>query len=297
MTQKLERESLVAEVATLEQLLNDLTPEDWLDRRSLQARRERVLADLEKVEKRFEPTARIALFFGGKPVVGTHGIDTGFTANTLGAFQKLITKVAAESSDDGTGGGRESSRLHITECLHGSFGFQFEELADNSPAASTSLKKASELTARLIIAAGESDEVFAEAIAENGEKVAASLKDFFSELDKEKATFRMVTGAFEASFNSDRVRRARERTEDLNVRDETVKIAGEFLGVCLGSRRFEMKAGEQVIRCTVGPEFSREYLIDLNTKTGKQILTAFKKTIIESAGKKRERFSLEKIET
>ena len=76
---KLERDFILADHATVEDLLSQLGEEDVMTRFGLEGRLDELkkkIAALEDTED--EPTASAALFFGGRPVVGSRGIECEF---------------------------------------------------------------------------------------------------------------------------------------------------------------------------------------------------------------------------
>ena len=86
MTLKLDRDQLAAELATLESLLGSLPKNDYLGRLGLEGRRDDVREQLGQLATEHEKRARVALYFGGDPVVGSAGIEVSFGTSVVGSF-------------------------------------------------------------------------------------------------------------------------------------------------------------------------------------------------------------------
>jgi hypothetical protein len=98
MIRGITRQQIVAELAALNTLLSTLPDDDLLGRMSLESRRDSLLKELQAVEQLVENRAKVALFFGGDPAVGSIGLEAGFGAESLANFQDLITKAWAAST-------------------------------------------------------------------------------------------------------------------------------------------------------------------------------------------------------
>ena len=81
------------------------------------------------------------------------------------------------------------SRLHITDVVHGSFGFQFQELPEQESldfpplfkaTGETPLFEAAEEAARLIDAAGKDDEAFVDVVEGLNPRVHDAVRNFFT---------------------------------------------------------------------------------------------------------------------
>ena len=79
----------------------------------------------------FLRAAPARLTFGGKPVIGQHGILADFGAKALTAFEKAVASVGASQDGHlnwmGPIPNRDAYRQLITGTAYGSFGFQFED--------------------------------------------------------------------------------------------------------------------------------------------------------------------------
>lgn len=244
---KLERDHISADLATVEAMIGKLTDEDIVMRISLQERGEELRRELEALRQTTDSTASAALFFGGRPVVGGRGIESEFGAKALETFQDLVAK---EFSHDVGGLGQRGvvpnkglTRLHITNIVRGSFGFLLEELNTEESLFDSSLKMAVDNVSRLLLAFGEEDEERFEASVENVDKrVLATARSFFSLLKRDGATFRLVAGESDRSFDRARIERSAARAEITDVEDSEERLIGVLAGVLPDAHRFEFRA-------------------------------------------------------
>lgn len=136
MLKKLEVDALKADLAALTALLAARTEDDdpvgWLQLSSRKADLERELTQIEATP---ETRAAVALFFGGRPVLGSKGIAANFAGKAIDRYQDLLAKRYA-SLESGPLGDRGPVPLHpnaqmlITEVARGSFGFMLEEASE-----------------------------------------------------------------------------------------------------------------------------------------------------------------------
>jgi hypothetical protein len=275
MTFKLDHDQLEAQIAATDGLLASLPANDFLGRVGLRARRKEIADRLGSMMNREDRRAKIALYFGGEPVIGSMGIEAEFGTNALGSFQDLISKVwgatdGCQLSATGPVKDKAASQLHITNLVHGSFGFMLEELDETGePLFETELNKATDQVAQYITSfANEDERVFTELIEEMNPRVFQSIKQFFSYIYRGKATFRLVEGERDVSFDQIAIERAWRRADESNIDEDKINIEGLLLGVIPKRRRFEFEPDEQpkIIEGKVGEEFSQSYLDRISTE-------------------------------
>lgn len=293
---KLDRDHLAAEVATLDDLLASLPLNDYLGRIGLESRRNELLQNLADSDSAKVRQAKVALYFGGEPVVGNVGIQAGFGTKAVSSFQDLITNVW------GTLGGqklpamgpipdRQASQLHITNLVHGSFGFLLEELdSQGEPLFESSLQKAADRVAEHIASfAGENEARFSDAIDELNPRVFQALRDFFGSVYRGKATFRLVEGERDQKFDRTAVERAWRRAEASNIDEERIELVGRLLGVIPMRRRFEFEpdGGTTIVEGKVGEKFSQSYLERINNEqfAGRRWKALLQKRLITKVGR------------
>ena len=193
--------------------------------------------------------AGVALFFGGRPVVGSQGIHADFSSKVLDSFQKIVSqRYAAEELGPLATRGRvplkDNTHLLITDIVRGSFGFVLQAAAasNETEAADTSLKTVVDKVASTISRlAAQDDMLFDEAVAEIDERQKSTLSEFFKLLDTEGATMRLVEGERDFELNSASVRRARQRVEQLQITDQTQEFSGQIAGWTDVSAKFELR--------------------------------------------------------
>jgi len=90
---KLERDQIAAQLAALNQILHSLPGDDYLGRVGFESQRDELEDRLTHLAGIVHNRARVALYFGGGPVIGSDGIQAEFGTKILGTFQDLVTKV------------------------------------------------------------------------------------------------------------------------------------------------------------------------------------------------------------
>jgi len=234
MTQKTDRDEVGADLATVEALLAAVPDADVLVRRSLKARRDILAQELASLAAQAHSSAHAALYFGGAPVVGSHGIDATFASKALANYEDFVTKVWGQRQHgilpaSGPVRDRHEPRLHITGIVRGSFGFELAELEGANSSEGAPLRDAVDLATRAIIAAGESDDALADAAEALDRRAFAALREFFTVLKKGGASVRVVTDDLDRSFDVSAVLAAAERTQGALTEEQDVPVLGEFL--------------------------------------------------------------------
>lgn len=301
MISRLDREHLQSEIAGLDLIIESLPANDILGRKSLESRRARLREQLARIAQHAENRAKVALYFGGDPVVGSMGIQAEFGTTTLSNFQDLITKVWA-AADTGLAPmgpipDKAASHLHITNLVHGSFGFLLEEIDEQGePMFETPLRQAADRAVTYIASfAAENENTFVNAIEDIDRRVFKSLRDFFSVVYKGKATVRIVEGDVDQRLDRVAVERAWVRVEAADVDEDTPAMEGRLLGVIPIGRRFEFDAGDRIIKGKVGERFSQSYLERMATEhiAGKRWKAKFHRRVVTQRGRQpSEKFTL-----
>jgi hypothetical protein len=261
MSRLSQRAFVQSDLEALRQLLADLAgddPSSVFAQASLQARLEEDMAVLAELERQSGKTAEAQLFFYGEPVAETHGIEAKFAGDVLNAYQDLVSKQAASLQGPvkrfGPTPAAKETRLHVTNILRGSFGFELEELTGPVDLfAPTPLAVAVDKVSELLHATQTSDEQFADAVAATHERVHSALERFLGVLQRANAGFRLVNEGRELRFNEDAVTQAYERARAIQEDETVVPVEGIFSGVLAESRRFEhLTDSGQVIQGSLG---------------------------------------------
>jgi len=267
MPRLLVAQQLTAELATLHDLIAHLPSDDVLTRMGLESRQREVSAEIESLGAHAEKNASVALMFGGRPVIGSLGIEAGFATEAVAEFQDLVTNIwgVAEQGDVGSRGpvsDSARSQLHITSLLHGSIGFLLEEVDDQPPMFGTSLKHAAEEATTVIAAfASEDENRFSSLLETVDQRVLSSAREFFRKMYRNSATLKLVEGDTELELMSEQVGRAYERAENATIDETDTPISGVLLGLLPLSRKFELRSDDDTeITGSVAPTLSQSYL-------------------------------------
>lgn len=245
---KIERDQHAAEFAAVTALLDQLTASDIITRMGLEARRDEIAAALAEMSEEPEvPTASAALFFGGKPVAGSRGIESEFGGNAVTKFQDLVAKLMADEAgalgQRGIVPNKSAATLHITNVVRGSFGFLLEEVEPQGQVLDTSLKVAVDNAAQLLSAFGESSEdKFRAAVEQIDQRVLTTAQEFFSLMRTSGATFRLLAGDEDRSFGAEAVSRAAERASSTRVTETEEQVEGQLGGVLPDAHQFEFRS-------------------------------------------------------
>ena len=277
MLQKLELESLNADLAAVTALLEQaIGVGDSVGKLQFEHRKEELERQITQMENLAEHSASVALFFGGKPVIGSKGIFADFAGKSLESFQEMLSKYFAtlESGDLGKRGPvpfKQSTDLLVTNIARGSFGFILEEASVNESLTDTHIKFAldqlSELVARV---ASPDEELFERAVESLDPRVLISLRSFFRTLDDAGATIRVVEDKRDYSLTYPDVQRARLRTEAIDIEErDSDSLVGELIGLLPQHRKFELRRSDtgEIVYGSIAREISNEHL-DTMSETG-----------------------------
>ena len=300
---KLNQDYIQAEISALTALIASLPERDLLGRSSLEARRQNLVEEFNKLAAASENSAKIALYFGGEPVIGSAGVETEFSASAISNLQDVITTVWGAAAGTlpamGPVPNKAASQLHITSLVHGSFGFLLEELDERGePLFETKLRKAAHAAVHYIASiADENDARFTATLEQLNPRVFSAVRNFFSAIYHGKATLRLVDSTVDARFDRTAVERAWNRLEAAKVNASDYIRAGKLLGIIPLARRFEFQPDEatQVIKGKVGEQFSENYLERMTNEhfAGKRWKATFSRVVVTRPGREpSERFTL-----
>lgn len=169
--------------------------------------------------------------------------------------------------------GKDLAKLHITNVVHGSFGFRLEELATQGEIIDSALKQAVDETSHLLETFGESDDdQFEAAVEKLDDRVLAAIRDFFELLRSNEAAFRLVAGEQDKSFDRRAVERATERARFTTLNEDTVVFEGQLNGALRESRVFEYRTGTErgTITGKIDPEMPSEAIARINRELADQ---------------------------
>lgn len=273
MATKLKKDALASEIAAINGLISDLDEFDFISRNSLEYKKQKIEAELLEIEGQFDTIGRVILAFEGGPVTGSRGIDTNFAAKTLEDYQDLVAKqvVAQDFSLARTGPVpfRNAAKLNITNVVHGSFGFELEEVGSDQMSMVDSPVKSAISAVDSVLQAFSSgnEDVFQTALAAVDRRVFLSIQSFYENMYRDSAALKIIESDRDITISQFDVLRARNRITGVEVLDVQVTYKGELLGLAPISRRFDFRvsSGEDVEKGTiisgqVGQRLSSDYL-------------------------------------
>lgn len=267
MSRKLRLDVLQADLASLEALLESAREmDDPVGEYQIEKRKSGIEAELKTLAETQEKKASVALFFGGKPVLGSKGISAEFAGHMLESFQELVSRAFA-STELGTLGERgripkrQATDLMVTQLARGSFGFVLDELSDQAELETTALKAMVEEVVTVVEKMASSNEIdFEEVVEQLDPRMLITLKDFFVTLDGAQATLRLVDDIADISLDQLAVHRARLRTEATSIDEADVLIEGVLVGFLPEHRKFEMQVGNaSTLYGSVSKEAAEQY--------------------------------------
>ena len=241
---------LHADLAAVNDMLGRTSEEDVMARMGLEGRCRELKAQILAAEREGErTTASVSLFFGGRPVAGTLGIDSRFATAAVAMFQELVAKVFAHGSDAisprGTKSMKESSTLFITRLTRGSVGFVLEEMRPRANPTDSALTEAVNEATELMESIGGSDEGrFQESLEATDQRVMGTAGKLFGLLHRNEATLRLVTGNSDRTFGVRAVARAAGRSKSTTTGTEKRSIPGRLAGLLPDARQFEFRRSD-----------------------------------------------------
>ena len=249
MPLKLRLDGLQAEISALDKLIEQATTYGDVIAEYQLTKRKKILHDeIVHLHEAKENTASVALFFGGKPVLGSRGIAAEFAGSVLGLFQDLVSTLFSQIEigclgERGIIPLKDASRLMVTEVSRGSFGFVLDEMSDQMEIVDTTLKNIIGEVAKLLERTASPNELeFEEAVEVLDSRTLMALKDFFLKLDTNDATLRFVEDVVDFTLDEASIRRGRQRTESTSINESEDYISGEIIGFLPNHKKFEMNS-------------------------------------------------------
>jgi len=232
----------------------------------IEKRKSSIEAELKALTAAQERKASVALFFGGKPVLGSRGISADFAGHMLEYFQDLVSRAFASNElgslgERGPIPKRQATDLMVTQLTRGSFGFVLDELSDQAVLEDTALKAMVEEIVTIVEKVASSNEIDFEEVAEQLDpRMLISLKNFFVTLDTAEATVRLVDDVADITLDQPAVHRARLRTEATSIDEADLLIEGVLVGFLPEHRKFEIQVGQTLtLYGSVSKEAAEQY--------------------------------------
>lgn len=271
VSRKLARNRAAADLASVTAVLSRLQPDDYFNRVGLEGRRQELEAEVaQQADEAHDTAASAALFFGGGPVVGSQGIESGFAGDAISRFQDLVAKLAIEERgvlhQRGPLPAHEDAKLHVTGILRGSFGFHLEELHPLVGLFDSPLKNAVAKATRIIEAFSDANEdAFEQALEATDPRSLAAAKSFFALLGSSNATLRLETANEKLEVNLPAIERAIERADSSHVEEDEETVSGRLAGLLPNTHMFELNVADvrEVLSGRVSKGISKELLATL----------------------------------
>lgn len=254
MPSKLASDSIKAELNSLKKLIEESEKYgDFVGASQHKYRQSELERELQEFSLKDRYTDSVALFFGGKPVHGSKGINADFAGRALHDFQEIVSKIfslteTGSQAKRGPVAFSKSSKLAITGVTKGSFGFILDEITDQQSMVETELRHVVNSVALLLSrAVSQDDEVF-ESFAQNLDKRSLlAFGKFFHNLDISEATLRLIDGDSEHIFNEYDIKLGRDRIDNTQIEEKTDLKKGELIGFLPEHRKFELKHNGDII--------------------------------------------------
>jgi len=216
-------------------------------------RAEQIQEEISALESQDPTRASVALYFSGRPVLGTRGIAADFAGRCLENFQDLVSKTFARRElgvlgERGPVPLRQNTEMMVTGVTHGSFGFILDEMSEQSSILDTQLKEVvRDVSTTLKKFAADSDSEFLDFASEIDQRTVVSLRNFFQEMDNASATVRVVDDTHEINLDASSILRGRQRAESSTIEDETTDIVGTSIHILPEHRTFEFRTLEGAV--------------------------------------------------
>jgi hypothetical protein len=248
MSRKFELEALEAELSAISELLKEAAAvNDPVGCIQFEQRRTELEAQIQALRNANITEASVRLYFKGAPVIDSRGIEAGFAGKALGDFQEIISRQFAKSELGSLGERgpvplKDATALMVTGVALGSFGFLLDEIPDQPQMLDTVLKETLGEVMDIIDAAGSDNDVNFEGAAEEiDSRTLIALRQFFIDLDSNKATIRFVSDLRDFSLDEGAIHRARIRTEATQIEETDTEKSGILIGFLPEHRRFELQ--------------------------------------------------------
>lgn len=275
------------------------TGDDLLMRTSLENRiadlREQIAAVPEQ-----SASAKLDVWFSGKAVYGSQGIEQGFMESTskalVGMIKACVRDKVHKMKEQKKSVDMPRGKFYVTALTHGSFGYELT-YKDNQgqffddPAIVDSIKCTMDVIEETT---GKGLDVDA-LIQEHPIRMLANLKDFFSTLKKQGSTLRVESGSIALSLDSRSVDTGFENICLSDFIEKEENITAIFQGAFIESGKFEYTDVEgKLLHGNISEDLGNDDIIRLTrTYAGQECrLQIIRRIINYSNGRKKENVEL-----
>lgn len=294
MPSKLTSDSIRAELSSINKLIEEAEQYgDFVGASQFKYRQSELEKELNESSYKNKYTASVALFFSGKPVYGSRGINADFAGKALDSFQEIVSKIFSlteigTQSKRGPVAFSKSSKLAITGVAQGSFGFLLDEITEQQSLIKTELRHVIENVTELLDKTVSPDESeFEEATEKLDKRALLAFSKFFKNLDSNGAKLKLVEGNSEHFFDSESIRIARNRIENTSIEEKVDTIEAEMFGFLPDSRKFELKIENKIIfglASKVALESFEKFMVDDSTVLGHKVEAKLETRVINKVG-------------
>lgn len=268
MTSRSLREDLTVQLVETERLLQIIGDHPVMSF-SLQQKVDELKKQLDEIPVD-QKEAKVTLFFSGKPVIGSLGIDALFAGKVIPYFQSMVKtdfaqRVMGKVGGRGPAKGGSESQLFITALPRGSFGIELTKLQGQTLFGEAEMADTLVHITSLIEASAKSDEDYAVALSDAPMRTIKSLNDFLRVVADEEAGVTIESGGIRVSLSPEEARIAYNRVSTTQLSEDTVAIQGVLRGVMLNSWRFDFTP-------FTGEPFSGRFSDDLTEEEVKSFL-------------------------
>ncbi len=245
-----EYDSYASEIGTLQRILEGVTDDREIERRSLEARLRRLRERIRDAAVT-PPPKKLTVTFTGKPVYENYGIEANFGATAVSMFSDTIRIATAamtgELKDTGQIPRNAMGQPVITDVAVGSFGFELELPAVAGQPDSTSFPEEAAIKVQDLLRLSNegSDDELSEIANDLHPRALNKVAQFLKFMVRREAQFVMDFDGKEVRFQNDReVEDSLERLAPSNIEDRTETVTGIMIGVVPTRRYFELNTGE-----------------------------------------------------
>ena len=261
-----EYDSYASEIGTLQQLLEGVTDDRAIERRSLETRLRRLRERIRGVAVDPRPK-KVAVTFTGKPVLDNYGIDANFGATAMSLFSDTIRIATAgmtgELKDTGQIPRNALGQPVITDVTVGSFGFELELPAATRQPDSTSFSEEAAIKVQDLLRLSNegSDDELSEIANDLHPRAVNKVTQLLGFMARREARFAMDFDGKEFRFHSDgEVEDSAKRLTPSNIEERTETVVGVMIGVVPARRYFELNTGDgTTIEGRIGREIGDLY--------------------------------------
>ena len=251
---------LHAEKSSLLQLIEETPDDAVITRGNLQARLEEVDSFLDKYSTQ-QPPFEGRITFRGKPVLGSHAIDSVFMSKIMEVFSSMIAAKASSYQGELSGSGkianRDAYRLNITGTTAGSFGFVLEENPSDQERMNgvpSSVESAiTDCIEFFNVLQHNDEEGLANIIDQTDNRVLDYIRAFMDNLIASEATCALESGLHSFRFNSTQeILSSSQKIKEDNIREWPEDHIGQLTGCMPSERKFELRPADRQISLLKG---------------------------------------------